>query len=136
MVWGIGWPDVVADRAVIRDDPAALLAYREAMLGKEGGDKRSQSAITGNNIPGVERQDRGTSRAYSIAVVQRECDAETVAAVMAGKVSPNAALVRAGVRENRQCYIPRDPAEAVRKLRKQFGDEFLAAIVAVVGGGR
>ena len=77
MVWGIGWPDVVADRAVIRDDPAALLAYREAMLGKEGGDKRSQSAITGNNIPGVERQDRGTSRAYSIAVVQQVCDAET-----------------------------------------------------------
>ena len=127
-----GWgedPDKV--EALIRDDPEALLAYREAM--KHQGERRD----IGNNITEVDSSSAtGTSRAYSLARVQRECDADTVAAVMAGKVSPNAALVRAGVRENRQCYIPRDPAEAVRKLRKQFGDEFLAAIVAVVGGGR
>ena len=127
-----GWgedPDKV--ESLIRDDPEALLAYREAM--KHQGERRD----IGNNITEVDSSSAtGTSRAYSLARVQRECDAETVAAVMAGKVSPNAALVRAGVRENRQCYIPRDPAEAVRKLRKQFGDEFLAAIVAVVGGGR
>ena len=128
-----GWgedPDKV--EALIRDDPEALLAYRDAMLGKEGGDKRSSVSTTDDNVIG-ERSPVGNSRAYSLARVQRECDADTVAAVMAGEVSPNAALVRAGVRENRQCYIPRDPAEAVRKLRKQFGDEFVTAIVAVAG---
>jgi len=125
-----GWgedPDKV--EAVNRDDPAALLSFREAM--KHQGERTD----LGNIVPEVERQDRGNRRAYSLARVQRECDAETVAAVMAGEVSPNAALVRAGVRENRQCYIPRNPAEAVRKLRKQFGDEFWNEMLAVAGGG-
>ena len=72
MVWGIGWPDVVADRALIRDDPEALLAYREAM--KHQGERRD----IGNNITEVDSSSAtGTSRAYSLARVQRECDAET-----------------------------------------------------------
>ncbi len=45
-------------------------------------------------------------------------------------MSPNAALVQAGVRENRQIYIPREPAKALEKLRSQFGDEFVSEIVA------
>jgi hypothetical protein len=123
-----GWgenPDAV--EAVIRDDPEALLAYRQAMLGEQGRKPETDNNVIPIDVP------QGNSRAYSLDRVQRECDADTVAAVMAGKVSPNAALVRAGVRENRQCYLPRDPAKAVRKLREQFGDEFVAAIVAVAG---
>jgi hypothetical protein len=123
-----GWgedPDKV--EALIRDDPEALLAFRGAM--KHQGERRD----IGNNITEVDSSSAtGTSRAYSLARVQRECDADTVAAVMAGEVSPNAALVRAGVRENRQCYIPRDPAEAVRKLRKQFGEEFVDEVAAII----
>jgi excisionase family DNA binding protein len=84
--------------AVIRDDPEALAAFRAAMLGKEGGDKRSKQPFTGDIVTSGSRE-TGNSRAYSISRVQRECDAETVAAVMAGKMSPNAALVKAGVRE-------------------------------------
>jgi len=125
-----GWGEDPAQiEAVIRDDPEALVMYREAMLGQEGGDKRSQAATTGNIIPGGGRQDRGTSRAYSISLVQRECDAPTVAAVMAGEMSPNAALVKAGVRENRQVYLPRDPAQAVQKIRRVFGEKFLRAML-------
>lgn len=115
-----GWgEDPSKVEAVIRDDPEALAAFREAM--KHQGERTD----LGNNVPEVERQHRGTSRAYSISRVQRECDPETVAAVMAGEMSANAALVKAGVRENRQVYIPRDPAAAVEKLRRQFGDDFL-----------
>lgn len=120
-----GWgedPDAV--EAVIRDDPEALLAYRQAMLGKPGRPAEESPDI----VRGLDGE-HGNSRAYSLDRVQRECDADTVAAVMAGKVSPNAALVRAGVRENRQCYIPRDPAAAIEKLRKQFGDEFVNGMV-------
>jgi hypothetical protein len=69
--------------------------------------------------------ERSNSRAYSLSRVQRECDPDTVAAVMSGEMSPNAALVKAGLRENRQVYMPRDPAKAVQKLRQQFGEEFL-----------
>lgn len=123
-----GWgedPDKV--EALIRDDPEALLAFRDAMK------NQGERSDIPNNVREVREATCGNSRAYSLARVQRECDADTVAAVMAGKVSPNAALVRAGVRENRQCYIPRDPAEAVRKLRKQFGDEFWNEMLAANG---
>ncbi len=67
--------------AVIRDDPEALAAFRDAMLGKPGRPKADDE--TDNNVIGLERSAVGNSRAYSIARVQRECDPETVAAVMA-----------------------------------------------------
>lgn len=125
-----GWgedPDKV--EAVIRTDPEALLAFREAM--KHQGERRNVDDI----VIEVERSPVGNSRAYSLSRVQRECDPDTVAAVMAGDLSPNAALVRAGVRENRQVYIPRDPAAAAEKLRRQFGDDFIAALAASVAQG-
>lgn len=125
-----GWgEDPSKVEAVIRDDPEALAAFREAMLGKPGPKPESD-----DNVIGLGRSPVGNSRAYSIARVQRECDPETVSAVMAGEMSANAALVKAGVRENRQVYIPRDPAAAVEKLRRQFGDEFVNAIREVLHG--
>ena len=124
-----GWgEDPSKVEAVIRDDPEALAAFREAM--KHQGERHNLD----DNVIEVERSPVGNSRAYSISRVQRECDPDTVAAVMAGEMSPNAALVKAGVRENRQVYIPRDPAAAVEKLRTQFGDDFLEAMRRVMDG--
>jgi len=118
-----GWgEDPSKIEAVIRDDPEALAAFREAMV-QHGGDRKSES-IKRNNVT-VDPEKTGNSRAYSLSRVQRECDPDTVAAVMSGEMSPNAALVKAGLRENRQVYMPRDPAKAVQKLRQQFGEEFL-----------
>lgn len=126
-----GWgEDPSKVEAVIRDDPEALAAFREAMLGKPG---RPKDVETPDNVRGITDQ-HGNSRAYSISRVQRECDPDTVAAVMAGEMSPNAALVKAGVRENRQVYIPRDPARAVEKLRDQFGDDFIEGIRRALHG--
>jgi hypothetical protein len=124
-----GWgEDPSKVEAVIRDDPEALAAFREAM--KHQGERTDFD----DNVIEVERSPVGNSRAYSIVRVQRECDPETVAAVMAGEMSPNAALVKAGVRENRQVYIPRDPAAAVEKLRRQFGDDFLEGMRRALHG--
>ena len=116
-----GWgEDPSKIEAVIRDDPEALAAFREAM--KHQGERTNLC----NNVTEVETDAiTGNSRAYSLSRVQRECDPDTVAAVMSGEMSPNAALVKAGLRENRQVYMPRDPAKAVQKLRQQFGEEFL-----------
>lgn len=123
-----GWgEDPSKVEAVIRDDPEALAAFREAMKCV------NQHDLPCNNVTGHEAT-TGNSRAYSISRVQRECDQEIVAAVMAGEMSPNAALVRAGVRENRQIYIPRDPAAAVQKLRAQFGDDFLEGMRRAIDG--
>ena len=123
-----GWgEDPSKVEAVIRDDPQALASFREAMKHQGKADDFSYN---------VREESSGNSRAYSISRVQRECDAETVAAVMAGAMSANAALVKAGVRENRQVYIPRDPAAAVQKLRRQFGDKFLLAMKEAMDGRR
>jgi hypothetical protein len=123
-----GWgEDPSKVEAVIRDDPEALAAFREAMKAV------NQHDLPDDNVIG-HHAEQGNSRAYSIARVQRECDGETVAAVMAGEMSPNAALVRAGVRENRQVYIPRSPADAVAKLRRQFGDGFVDGMRRAMDG--
>jgi hypothetical protein len=72
--------DAETVEAVIRDDPEALAAFREAM--KHQGERPNLC----NNVTEVEADAiTGNSRAYSISRVQRECDAETVAAVMAGE---------------------------------------------------
>ena len=119
-----GWgEDPSKVEAVIRDDPEALAMFREAMLGQEGG------ATTCNNITGAHAT-TGTSRAYSLARVARECDARTVAAVMSGKMSAHGALVKAGLREVRQVYMPRDPAKGIAKLRNALGDEYVDAMLA------
>lgn len=123
-----GWgEDPSKVEAVIRDDPEALAAFREAMKCV------NQHDLPDDNVIRHEAE-QGNSRAYSISRVQRECDQGTVAAVMAGEMSANAALVKAGVRENRQVYIPRDPAAAVQKLRLQFGDDFLQGIRRAIDG--
>jgi hypothetical protein len=128
-----GWgEDPSKVEAVIRDDPEALAAFREEM--KHQGERTD---LAPDNFPDNVREvtdGHGNSRAYSIARVQRECDGETVAAVMAGEMSPNAALVKAGVRENRQIYIPRDASAAVKKLQRQFGDEFVSKMREAMDG--
>lgn len=125
-----GWgEDPAVIEAVIRDDPEALLAFREAMKCVNQHDLPNDNVIR-------HQPEQGNSRAYSLDRVNRECDPETVAAVMAGELSANAALVRAGLRENRQVYMPRDPAAAVRKLRRQFGDEFVLAMVEAMESAR
>jgi hypothetical protein len=116
---------------VIKDDAEALALLREAMLKQEGGDKRGQT--TCNNVGG-DNAVTGNSRAYSIDRVRRECDEETVQLVMSGDLSPNTALVKAGIRENRQMYIPRDPAKAAAKIRQQFGAKFARKVPLSITG--
>ena len=122
-----GWgEDIKTVEAVIRNDPECLAMFREAMV-QHGGDRKSD-AIKRNNVT-VDSEMTGNSRAYSISRVQSQCDAKTVAAVMAGKMSANGALVKAGLRDVRQIYLPREPAKAVEKLRKVFGLKFVNAML-------
>jgi len=131
-----GWgEDPKKVEAVIRDDPEALAMYRDAMVEKPG-KPTAQGVLINNNIINKNTGHtavpiQGTSRSYSISRVQRECDEKTVAAVMSGEMSPHAALVKAGIREDRQIYIPRDPAKAAEKLRSKFGVEFVEEMWAL-----
>jgi hypothetical protein len=124
-----GWgADPAMIERLIRDDPEALAMYREAMF-QHGGDRRSEGAKRSNVMLDPVRAVQGNSRAYSIARVQRECDAATVDAVMKGRMSANAALVAAGLRSNRVVYLPRDPSRALDSIRRVMGDEYMEAMV-------
>jgi len=123
-----GWGEKLERiRAVIRHDQTALDMFTEATTGQHGGDRRSAN-IKSDNI--TLEHDRGTSRAYSLGRVRRECDPETARAVFAGELSPHAALVKAGIREVRTVYFPRDPSQALAKIRKVMGDEYVDAMLA------
>jgi len=80
---------------VIRDDPEALAAFREAMKAV------NQHDLPGDNVTG-QRIPTGNSRAYSIARVQRECDPETVAATKAPQTRAKRSSGTAAVTCNRQ----------------------------------
>lgn len=119
-----GWgEDPKKIESVIKDDPEVLAMFREAM--KQQG---TRSDLCYNITQVNSGKGTGTSRAYSVTRVQQECKPEVIAKVMAGEMSPNAALIKAGIRENRQVYLPRDPKKAAEKLAQQFGDEFVQAI--------
>ena len=120
-----GWgEDIKTVEAVIRNDPECLAMFREAMI-----DQGNRADLCNNVTQVGAGKGTGNSRAYSIARVQSQCDAKTVAAVMAGKMSANGALVKAGLRDVRQIYLPREPAKAVEKLRKVFGLKFVNAML-------
>lgn len=90
-----GWgEDPKKVEAVIKDDPECLALFRDAMKMKPG-----PKIDSCNNITTTKPQTTGTSRAYSLDLVQRKCDPEVVAKVMSGEMSPNAALIKAGIRK-------------------------------------
>lgn len=116
-----GWgEDPKKIEAIIKDNAEVLAMYREQMVEKPGRPIGVNSDIVTINSD----EGRGNSRAYSIARVKKDCDPETVAEVLAGKISPNAALVRSGIRVNRQIFLSQDPAQAAIKIRKAMGEDY------------
>lgn len=113
-----GWgEDPKKIEAIIKDNAEVLAMYRDEM-NSQG--KRNDFC---NNVTEVTAI-TGNSRAYSIARVKKDCDPDTVAEVLAGKISPNAALVRSGIRVNRQIFLSQDPAQTAVKIRKAMGEEY------------
>ena len=93
-----GWgEDPKKVEAVIKDDPEALAAYRAAMLGTEGGDKRSEGATTNDNVM-VSSARQGNSKSYTLSRLDRD-HPELFDAVCNGELSANAAAIKAGFRK-------------------------------------
>lgn len=92
-----GWgqdPDKI--QAVIQDDPEALAMFREAMKGEAG---RPASEESNNNIIGLKAV-QGTSKAYTCDRLKRERP-DLFEEVVAGKLSANAAAIKAGFRKKK-----------------------------------
>ena len=66
-----GWgEDPKKIEAVIKDNAEVLALYRAEMVEKRGGDRAEGDSIS-DNITNISSDGRGTSRAYSIDLVQR-----------------------------------------------------------------
>jgi hypothetical protein len=86
--WGITKDKV---EALIREDIELLVMFREAAKGQEGGDTTNNNVISG-------RSTQGNSKAYTLARLSKESP-ELFAEVKAGKISANAAAIKAGWRK-------------------------------------
>jgi hypothetical protein len=69
------------------------------------------------------RARQGNDKGYSLTRIEREAP-ELWEDVCAKRISVNEAMIKAGLRENRQVYMPKDPAEAAMKIIDQFGDDY------------
>ena len=105
---------------LIKHDVEVLAMWRDAMKGKQGGDRRSDVAIKDDNII-LDKANQGTSRSYTVSRLQREAP-ELFAQVVAGTLSANAAAIQAGFRKKPTALemLCRDWKVANAQERKAF----------------
>ena len=70
---------------------------------------------------------RGTSRAYALRRLHRDAP-ELYAEVVAGRISPHGAMVKAGYRAKRFTIRADDPDSIVTTLQRQLPPDVLAAV--------
>lgn len=108
--YGLGMPFDVAEAVIDEPDDSRLL---RDVLGKHGGDRRSKAIKDqGYNIT---LKERGTSRAYILARLERDGDKELAAMVRAKKLSAKAASIKAGWGEETDIY-----KQVIRLIERKF----------------
>lgn len=123
-----GWnEDLKKIEALLKDDPEAAAAFRKE-IHVNGGDRKSEEAISCDNVttdPAV----TGNSRAYTLSRLKRESP-ELFADVCDGKLSANAAAIKAGFRKKPT------PEQQILKLFVKCQDKaaVLAALNAMLEG--
>jgi hypothetical protein len=111
---GCGW-QVDKVRALLRDDQTALTLYEQAIVGKHGGDRKSEKARIKTDNISLDPQ-HGTSRAGTLRRLAKDYP-ELHSRVVAGDLSANAAAIEAGFRK------PPKPFETIRKLLPKLTPE-------------
>lgn len=124
-----GWGES-ADKveAIIKDDAECLALFREAMVADHGGDRKSD-AIKSNNVP-LDSEPRGNAKAYTLSRLKSDSP-ELFQEVVAGKLSANAAAIKAGFRKP-TVYVSDDPAKAADKILKVMGADFARAVLGAL----
>jgi hypothetical protein len=121
-------------RRMCNDDIETLDMIGQAMQRAPGGDKRSEKQqIINNNIMN-DSSKQGTSKSYGLRTLRKYAAsspavAELQEAVLGGKLSVNAALVQAGLRE-KTITVPMDPERAAGTIARHFTQAQLAALIS------
>lgn len=85
--------------AVIRTDPDVLAMWKKEMYGHHGGDRKSEQVIK-HDIIMLDKAVQGTSRSYTVARLKDQRP-DLFAQVKSGKLSANAAAIKAGFRKKK-----------------------------------
>jgi hypothetical protein len=119
-------------KGLCRNDPTAIDAIDRMTVGKQGAPEGNQNAgkTTNNNImdcleeePSSEPAVQGTSNTYALRKLRKDRE-DLHERVLAGEISPHAAMVQAGFRK-KTLTIPADLDGASRILLKHFDPEEL-----------
>ena len=103
-------------RRLVADDPEALDMLDRALRKQHGGDRSSK--LSNRKLEEEPGYPVGTTRARAMRAL-RDHRPDIHARVIAGKLSPHAGMVEAGLRP-RTVSIPLDPEKAAQYLRRHF----------------
>lgn len=109
-----------------RADYEALDLVDKATTGKQG-----QRTDLVDNINKVGRPD-GTSNTYALRKLRKDRP-DLHGEVLAGKLSPNAAMIQAGFRQ-KQITVVLDPARFANAINRHFNEKQKEQIIALVKG--
>jgi hypothetical protein len=119
---------------MVDNDPVAYALLAEATGRKAGNPtgNNQYSGINNNIINSTSKQ--GTGKAYGLRTLRKYAAsspavAELQEAVLGGKLSVNAALVQAGLRE-KTITVPVDPERAAGTIARHFTQAQLAALIS------
>ena len=86
-------------RNLVRDDAVTARLLDEALVGKRGGDRKSEQArIKRDNVTNDPPVERGNARPYALRKLRKDRP-DLLAAVERGEKSPHRAMVEAGFRK-------------------------------------
>ena len=120
-------------RTLVRDDPVALDLFDQATRGPNGGDRRSEAAISLYNIQSDSEvpAPAGTSREAGLRRLRKDRP-DLHAEVLAGALSTHAAMVKAGF-WRKKITVPVDtPQNTARALRRNLPPAALAELAQLL----
>ena len=123
-------------RTLVRDDPVALDLFDQATRTPNGGDRRSEAAISLYNIqsdPDVTAPS-GTSREAGLRRLRKDRP-DLHADVLAGRLSTHSAMVKAGFRK-RKISVPVSSAEdAAQAIKRNLEPEQVKELARLLAEG-
>lgn len=119
---------------MVDNDPVAYDLLVKATVRSHGGDRKSDGYEIKNNNIILDPIKQGTSKAYGLRALRKYAAsspavAELQEAVLGGKLSVNAALVQAGLRQ-KAITVPVDPERAAGTIARHFTQAQLAALIS------
>lgn len=120
-------------KRMCRDVPEALDALDRAVQGKHGGDHGNQYTGGKSDIIRLAKPQHGTSADYALRKLRSD-RSDLHARVLAGELSPHAAMVEAGFRRRTFSIPATDPEKAAASIRRNMRPEDIRVLIEHLEG--